>query len=290
MDQVDMVIPYVDNNDKVWQQTFIKFCQMARDYGRIASMRNGRFEDIGLINYQLKLVNKNLPFIRTIFLLLSNKEQAPKDLPKNVKIVLHKDFIPPRFLPTFNSTTIEMFLWNIKGLGEYFIYANDDMLPIHPMTVSDFFTLDGKIKVNWKEEVERRQSVMFRNQCVNSYQHTLQALGIKPEKELLRPIHSFTPMIKSHCKEIVNLLGDTIYREIRGFRTDNQHNQYIYPIYEKYKYGCESTSIKFFYTHLKESQEELLDHLHNDQIICVNNIGNQDNVKPLLRELNKLCE
>ena len=38
-----------------------------------------------------------------------------------------KQFIPNNFLPTFNSCTIEMFIGNIKGLSEYFIYGNDDM-------------------------------------------------------------------------------------------------------------------------------------------------------------------
>ena len=287
---IDFVCPYVNNNDKVWQKTFLDFCMSHRDYKRMADMRNGRYEDIGLINYQLRLVNKNMPFIRNIYLLLSNKEQAPKNLPKNVKVVLHKEFIPFKYLPTFNSTTIEMFLWNIPNLGEYFIYANDDMLPIHSLKVDDFFTLSGRIRIKWKDEVEQRQSEMFKSQCINSYQHTLYAMGRTPTQELLRPIHSFTPMIKSHCKEVFNLLGETITKEIRAFRTSKQHNQYIYPIYEHHKFGTYHSNIKFFYTHLKESEEELKQHLDNDQIICINNIGDNTKVDFIKKELEKLCE
>lgn len=40
---------------------------------------------------------------------------------------MHKDIIPKEFLPTFNSVTIEFFLYNIPGLTEQFIYMNDDM-------------------------------------------------------------------------------------------------------------------------------------------------------------------
>ena len=40
-----------------------------------------------------------------------------------------------------------MFLWNIPNLSEYFIYANDDMLPTKGMKPSDFFENGKKIKI-----------------------------------------------------------------------------------------------------------------------------------------------
>ena len=144
--EIDLVIAYVNNKDQVWRNTYIEYCKTHNLNKKIVDMVGCRYEGIDFLKYQLRLVEKNMPFIRNIYLLLSNKEQAPKDLPSNCHIVLHKDFIPQRYLPTFNSTTIEMFLWNIKGLGERFIYANDDMLPTGPLKPSDFFTRD-KIKI-----------------------------------------------------------------------------------------------------------------------------------------------
>jgi len=61
----------------------------------------------------------------------------------DINIVLHEDIIPEKYLPTFNSTTIEMFLCKIKGLSEHFIYFNDDMFPVMPHSMNDFF-IDGK--------------------------------------------------------------------------------------------------------------------------------------------------
>ena len=136
---IDLVVAYVDNQDPTWRKTFIDYCIKTNQRVKIGDLHGSRFEDIGLINYQLRLANKNMPWLDNIYLLLSNIEQAPKNLPSNVKVVLHKDFIPRQFLPTFNSTTIEMFLWNIPNLQEHFIYANDDMLPCKPMLPNDFF-------------------------------------------------------------------------------------------------------------------------------------------------------
>ena len=53
--------------------------------------------------------------------------------------MLHERIIPNELLPTFNSTTIEMYLHRIPDLAEQFIYSNDDMFPIRPLQISDFF-------------------------------------------------------------------------------------------------------------------------------------------------------
>lgn len=280
--KIDMVIPYVDNTDKVWQKIFIEFCKNNRLENKIADLHTDRYEDIGLINYQLKLINKNMPWVNKIYLLLMNREQAPKDLPSNVEIVYHARFIPQRYLPTFNSTTIEMFLWNIPNLSEYFIYANDDMLPIKPLKEEDFFTEDGKIKLSWWEEKSCELFNVFRYQCHNSYSHTLIRLGKQFDRtKYYRPEHSMTPMIKSHCQQAYNLLQDLITKHIRAFRTEYQYNQYIYPVYEKAMYGSCNSSIDFLYTQLRDGID--LDH----DIVCVNVVP-KNKEKELIEKLESL--
>ena len=90
--KIDLVIPYVNNQDKVWQKTYLDYFQRVNPK-LIASLHGQRYEDIGLINYQLKLVEKNMPWVNTIYLLLSNKEQCPKYIPNNCKIVYHYQLI-----------------------------------------------------------------------------------------------------------------------------------------------------------------------------------------------------
>lgn len=280
-EEISLVIPYVDNKDELWQEIYIDFCNKNNLREKIKDINCSRYEDIGLINYQLKLINKYMPFINKIYLLLMCDTQKPKYLPSNVEVVYHAKFIPQRFLPTFNSTTIEMFLWNIPNLSEYFIYANDDMLPMKPLKESDFFTENGKIKIEWWEEDLRELTNMFRLQCYNSYNHLAYRLGKKTEiNKYIRPAHSFTPMIKSHCAYAYDTLKDVITKHIRAFRTQYQYNQYIYPIFEKLIFGTCDSSIDFHYTELKDIVD--LDH----DIVCLNAIP-KNLESDIIKELEK---
>ena len=280
----DFVIAYVDNQDQVWRKTYIDYCSKNRLQEKIVEMLGARYGGINFLSYQLKLVNKNMPWINKIYLLLSNIEQKPKDLPSNVEVVLHRDFIPFNFLPTFNSTTIEMFLWNIKGLSEHFIYANDDMLPIRPMKPSDFFEGD-KIKINWQEQPFSLNATVFAYQCRNNCLVLSKRLKAKHDPNMIvKPLHSFTPIIKSHARDSFNLIKDKIIPHIRAFRTIYQYNQYIYPLYELWKYGTLTTNLDFFYTEL-DTDFDL-----NHDIVCINAEKKNEYVKKFLEEIKKICE
>ena len=281
---IDLVIPWVDNQDQVWRNTYINFCSRNRINQKVADLFGDRYGGIRYIDYQLKLVSKNMPWINKIYLLLSNIEQAPKNLPSNCVIVLHKEFIPFQHLPTFNSTTIEMFLWNIPNLSEKFIYANDDMLPIGALKPSDFFRGD-KIKIGWRERDFVINCNVYGYQCHNNCVALSKELNYNyPRDKILLPQHSFTPMIKSHCKECFNLIKNYVVPHIRAFRTEKQYNQYIYPIYEHWKYGTLESKVDFLYTEL-DKEFDL-----NHQIICVNRETKRDYVNQFLKGIKELCE
>ena len=276
MDKVDFVIPFVDNTDIVWKKIYNEYCVKNDLREKIIDIHTDRYNDnVRLIEYQLKLINKHMPWVNKIYLLLMNREQAPKDLPNNVEIVYHAKFIPQKFLPTFNSCTIEMFLWNIPTLSEHFIYANDDMLPFKDLQPSDFFDENGKVKIEWWEEDIRELRNVFRQQCFNSYKYIAHRTNHKTEEyKYIRPAHSFTPMIKSHCKQAYSLLEDVIVKHIRAFRTNYQFNQYIYPLFERFIYGTQKSDIDFLYTQCKNGID--LEH----DIVCLNVIP-----KELAKEL-----
>lgn len=280
---IDLVISYVNNKDTIWRNTYIDYCDKNKCAERLVDLVGARYGGIDFLDYHLKLANKNMKWINKIYLLLSNKEQIKgKKLPKNVVVVLHKDFIWQSFLPTFNSTTIEMFLWNIPNLSEHFIYANDDMLPTKEMKPNDFFEND-KIKIKWREslfEGTNDYSYQCKNNCVSLYK----TFGIEYNGTIIRPVHSYTPMIKSHCKESFDLIAGDIVPHIKAFRTKFQYNQYIYPIYERLKYGTLESNIDFLYTELKEDFS--LDH----QICCINCERNRHYIDQFLEEIEKLCK
>ena len=291
MKTIDLVIPYVNNKDKVWEKQFVEYC-LKHNHKHVADLHGSRYEDVGLIDYQLKLVERNMPWVRTIWLILSNKEQAPKYLPSNCKIVYHHEFIPYRFLPTFNSTTIEMFIWDIKGLSEKFIYANDDMLPIGLLKPSDFF-YRNHIKMNFKTAILSRDSGVFRYQCYNSYYNLIKNLPYYPydDKNMyFYPEHTMTPMIKTNCKLAFKCMEKDILPHIGAFRTEYQHNQYIYPNYEKITDNAIDSDIDFYYSHLNEEPSVLQEKLDTVKIFCANILKKKENVAILLRKLNELCK
>ena len=162
-----------------------------------------------------------MPFIRTVHLVVSNIEQVPEWLDQSkVHVVLHKDIIPNDLLPTFNSTTIEMYLCKIPGLAEHFIYSNDDMMPMNDMVVGDFFTEDGLPIYELVHRNEARRS--FRLQCKNSYRLAARLFYIK---------HSMSPMLRSCCEEVHEKAGDEIHKKCNKFRQPWNFTQYLFPDY-----------------------------------------------------------
>ena len=282
-EKIDLVIAYVNNKDTIWRNTYIDYCDKNKCAEKLVDLVGARFGGIDFLRYHIKLANKNMKWLNKIYLLISNKEQIKgRRLPKNVEVVLHKDFIWNSFLPTFNSTTIEMFLWNIPNLSEHFIYANDDMLPTKPMKPSDFFE-NGKIKIKWKKE-EFKEGNSFSFQCKNNCVSLYKKFDIKYNGTIIKPVHSYTPMIKSHCVEAFELLKDVVVPRIRAFRTNFQYNQYIYPIYEYLKYGTLESDIDFLYTELKEDFDL------NHQICCINCELNRHYIDKFIEGIEKLCK
>ena len=60
-----------------------------------------------------------------------------------LRIVSHEEYIPPQYLPTFNSNVIELWLHSIPDLGEQFVLFNDDMYLTAPVASGRFFPKGG---------------------------------------------------------------------------------------------------------------------------------------------------
>lgn len=122
---IDIIVPWVNPNDSEWKADF--------NYWKEKETGNKdacRYRDWDFIRFVFRSIEENCPWCRYVFLVLSSPSQIPDWLdttnPK-LKIVYHKDYIPKKFLPTFNSNVIELFYPNIKELSENFILINDDM-------------------------------------------------------------------------------------------------------------------------------------------------------------------
>ena len=133
---MDVVITYVNGLDPVWQKSYEKYTN--------TPILEKRFRDWGTLKYLFRGIEKNMPFIRKVHLVVSGESQVPEWVNRDeVNVVLHSDIIPAEYLPTFNCNPIEMHLHRIKDLDEEYLYFNDDMFPMRACKPTDFFR-DGK--------------------------------------------------------------------------------------------------------------------------------------------------
>ena len=222
---MDIVITYVDGNDPVWKQDYEKYTNVP--------VMEKRFRDWGTLKYLLRGVEKNMPFIRNVYLVVSHPSQVPQWADQeNLKVVLHKDIIPQDHLPTFNSNTIETHLHRIEGLDEEYLYFNDDLFPVAPCSPEDFFR-DGKGVLGFKKHFLALG--MYKKICRNSDRLARKALGLKPECTFLRPQHICTAMLRSECERLYDIVKDDILKSLSRTRTEHNVTQYMFLVYQYLK-------------------------------------------------------
>ena len=189
---MDAVITYVDGNDPVWRKSF------AQAVGVPAIEK--RYRDWGTLVYLVRGIRRYMPFIRKIFLVVSGESQVPSWVSgSDVRVVLHSEIIPQRFLPVFNSTAIEMFLHRIPELDEQFVYFNDDMFPVRPTREEEFY-VEGKSVIGFRKHLFHFG--LYKQQTRNADLLARKALGMAPGLLFVRPQHTCSPMQKSACEEV----------------------------------------------------------------------------------------
>lgn len=222
---MDIVITYVDGNDPVWQQDY-------EMHTNVPVMQK-RFRDWGTLKYLLRGIEQNMPFVRNVYLVVSHLSQVPSWVCReNLKVVLHRDFIPAEYLPTFNSTTIEMFLHRIEGLDEEFIYFNDDIFPVAPSVPEDFFR-NGKAVIGMSRHI--LASSMYKKHVKRSDMMAREALGLSRSLWFMRGQHSCMPLLKSQCGEVFELQKSKALSTLSRVRDDGNINMTFFLSYMYHK-------------------------------------------------------
>ena len=224
---IDLVLPYVDAADQNWISLFNRYSPT-----KINNEINGanRFRGQGdFFRYFFRCVEKNMPWINNIFLLVQSKSQVPSWLDcSKVKIITHEQFIPKTCLPTFNSGTIEMFLWNIPGLSNRFLYANDDFFMLKPVKPTDFFNHEI-CKINFITEDINKYADPWRHMCHNNYK----LIYNDNTNTYQRCDHEFRPYLKSKMIDCFNLHKAAIYNSISQFRNNKNLTCFLFNLYLK---------------------------------------------------------
>lgn len=134
---IDFVVTWVDGSDPQWLAERDRYAELEPE----ALSRNPtRYRDWKILKYWFRAVETYAPWVRTVHFVTCGHVPAWLDTsnPK-LHVVRHADFIPPEYLPTFNSNAIEMFLHRIPGLAEQFVYLNDDVFVTAPVKPEFFF-------------------------------------------------------------------------------------------------------------------------------------------------------
>lgn len=136
-DNIDFVVTWVDGNDPVWKASFVDYSQRE---GRDVDNTINRYRDWDTLRYWFRGVERFAPWVHKIyFVTYAHLPQWLKTEHPKLVIVKHEDFIPSKYLPTFSSFPIELFLHKIEGLTERFVYFNDDMFLLKNVSPQRFF-------------------------------------------------------------------------------------------------------------------------------------------------------
>ena len=261
---MDVVITYVDGNDPLWQEDFRKAV------GEEAITK--RYRDMGTFPYLFRGLEKYMPEVENVFLLVSRDSQVPSWINRErVTVVTHADIIPADKLPLFNSCAIEQFLHRIPGLGEQFVYFNDDIFPLAPLSREEFFP-GGKVRTGFGKHIF--PFIEFKKQCLRSDRLARKAAGKKACLLFVRPQHTCTPMLRSAGAEAFSKVEKELLATVTPLRSGASVNQYFFTDYCLFTGRAVISRLPSKYFSLGFSEPEkavaLIDNPGKMKLVCIN--------------------
>lgn len=229
---IDIVYLWVDGNDP---EIIKKRNYWKEKYGKqinTQAIDPCRFVDNNELKYSLRSLEKYAPWINNIFIVTDN--QIPKWLNTNhekINIIDHSEIMPKDALPTFNSCAIETCICNIKGLSEYFLYANDDTFFYKYTSPTFFFTNQGFpiFRVRQKISKKHLQECIYFRSLKYSYKLIESHFNYKLYFE---PHHNIDPYRKSDFFACNDIFKTEINKTIQNkFRTETDVQRVIYLSY-----------------------------------------------------------
>ena len=134
---IDIVIPWVNEKDPAWQEMKSEYEEGNYEASNI------RFQCWDNLHLWFRSIEECMPWINRVFLITCG--QVPSflklDNPR-LRLVRHDKYIPDKYLPTFNSNTIEMNIHRINDLSENFVLFSDDVFPLAPIPEGYYFKND----------------------------------------------------------------------------------------------------------------------------------------------------
>ena len=241
--KIDLVYLWVNGSDEKWLAK--KNAALAKSGMPLSksAASNNRWRDCDELKYSLRSVEKFAPWVNHIYIVTD--EQVPEWLDLNnpkISIIDHKQIIPNEILPLFHSNAIEVFLWKIPNLSEYFLYSTDDMFFGKDVTPSFFFDENGNpiviLKERWRsfKNLEDYSQVNSRLFMINTARTIKFAYKKLNKKYHLAYKHSIEPIRKSYMEDnFKDLENDILKTTVTTFRDVNNLQRIILPIFDNAK-------------------------------------------------------
>ena len=277
-----MVFP----QDLKWRHEYMAANGMWRDDR--STICNERYRTWGTEELLIRLIRKNLPWIRTIHIILARPSQVQPWMvamtsqhteQPMVKVVFHKDFMPADKLPTFNSRAIEMYLCRIPDLAPYFLYGNDDMFPLAPMAVEDFFRSLPKTEgegtevlpcLKWKMKAFNPEK-QFHQACMNGMNFVAAQFGKHYDAGWIHLGHNVMPMLRSTCEMFWERWPEKMTESVTRFRLRQNYNQYIYSWWQVLSGEYVDYKPKRGYISTSKTEEEIVNAIRTAEgMLCIN--------------------
>ena len=239
-DKIDFVIIWVDGNDPKWQEEKRKYEK--KDI--LTDNRNIRYRDWDNLKYWFRAVEKFAPWVNKVHFVTCGQKPIwlNTDNPK-LNLVNHRDYIDEKYLPTFNSNSIEINIHRIKKLSEKFVYFNDDMF-ITQNVKPELFFYKGKpcdvavLNAHISYRDIKNHAEVAEMDIINDYFHKNDVIKKIKDSAVLKDqsdlfIDLFDNLIEKLCNKYKNV--NSAENEVQNQRvSDKLALAYIYDILDNY--------------------------------------------------------
>lgn len=321
MENIDFVILWVDGNDSNWLEEKNKFLPNSKESN--TSTANNRYRDWNILKYWFRGVEQYADWVHRIYFVTWGHVPNWLNL-RNEKIcvVNHKDFIPEKYLPTFNSNAIILNLHKIKNLSENFVLFNDDMFILDKVKPSDFFENNmpkdsfsfnlisptgnsndsfNHMKINNINLINRyykKSDVIKKNffkiyNIKNGLSDNIKTLFLTPWSRITGFVDPHIPYSykKSYFKKIWEKEHEVLNLTCSNkFRSNSDITDWVI----RYMQLCDGNFINRkssfgMYYEINNSNEKLINHIikQKSKLICINDVINVDDVEEITDSLIK---
>lgn len=250
---IDYVIPFVNSSDKDWLLEYRKYVSDTSDW----SNNSTRFRDWDTLRYQLRSIERYMPWIRNIYIVMSISEnQVPKWLNtqnERVHIVWDWEIVPHEYLPVFNSNVIDLYIPRIEGLSERYLYACDDYIVLKELKPEDFFTVkEIRLKIGRYKFFDWT----YTQTILNSDQLICPEYISKKDGYYLLPYsdHAIVPHLRSENLKVMERFQGEIKNSISRFREKKNLTWLIYPLSLMEKGMLQPSNVKTKYIALRNEE------------------------------------